>query len=232
MAKVLLKFNAAVIKEIPLDKDILTIGRKSDNDIVIDNPAVSGHHARIIFQAGAHFIEDLNSTNGTFIRERKIIKANLTHQDEVGIAKHSLVYINEEQAAKTAAPLPAVSSDATVFIGATPKVASAPAPSSGPKKDKIGTLKVVGGADAVTHDLTGLTTYIGKAESAQIQLKGFFAPDLACCVARQPEGYYIKIIKEKSVKVNGQTFEEQLLLKDGDLVEVKDLKLVFYMKES
>jgi len=63
--KFLLKFHAAVIKEIPIDKTSLTIGRKPDNDVIIDNMAVSSHHARIIMQGRTYMIEDLQSTNGT-----------------------------------------------------------------------------------------------------------------------------------------------------------------------
>jgi pSer/pThr/pTyr-binding forkhead associated (FHA) protein len=109
LAKLLLKFNAAVIKEIPMTKGEMTIGRKPDNDIVIDNPAVSGHHARVVQTGGSYIIEDLNSTNGTFLRDQKILKAALHHKDEVAIAKHSIVFINEEEAASAPPPVPAVS---------------------------------------------------------------------------------------------------------------------------
>ncbi len=68
MAKVLLKFKEAVLKEIPLEKEATTIGRKEENDIVIDNQAVSGHHAKIMQEGGSFFIEDLSSLNGTFVK--------------------------------------------------------------------------------------------------------------------------------------------------------------------
>lgn len=97
MPKLLLKFNAAVIKEYPLAQDEITIGRKADNDIVIDSPAVSGHHARVLRQAGRIMLEDLNSTNGTYLHGKKILQAALHHKDEVGIATHTLVLINEEE---------------------------------------------------------------------------------------------------------------------------------------
>lgn len=230
MVKLLLKFNAAVIKEIPFEKNEYTVGRKEDNDIVIDNPAVSGHHARIVKQAGEYLLEDLNSTNGTFLHERRIIKANLHHKDEVGIAKHSIVFINEEEA-KAPPPVPSapVSSDATMIISA-PKP-----PSEGEKKasEALGVLKVVSGETAASQFvLSGLTTYIGKSEQAVIQLKGLFAPDLAACVARKPDGYYLKIIKEKSVKLNGMVLLDQALLTIGDSIEVGNLKLTFYTQSE
>src|SRR5688500_4202957 len=129
MVKLLLKFNAAVIKEYPFTKNEMTIGRKPDNDIVIDNPAVSGHHARIVKQANDYLLEDLNSTNGTFFHDKKIMKAILHNQDQVAVAKHSIVFINEDEVFKApAAAGPAMSSDATIVMAAPS--------SSGPKGDK------------------------------------------------------------------------------------------------
>lgn len=230
MVKLLLKFNAAVIKEIPFEKNEYTIGRKPDNDIVIDNPAVSGHHARIVKQAGTYLLEDLNSTNGTFLREQKVLKANLHNKDEVGIAKHLLVFINDEEK-DAAPPMPAVSSDATVVI-------AAPKPSAGKKDDKkavekVGGLRVVmGETTASQFSLTGLTTYIGKSDQAAIRIKGLFAPDLAACVARKPDGYYLKVIKEKAVKLNGGVLDDQAVLKEGDLIEVGNLKLMYFLQDA
>ncbi|MEK7287005.1 MAG: FHA domain-containing protein, partial [Elusimicrobiota bacterium] len=98
MPKLLLKFNAAVIKEIPITKDVLTVGRKEDNDIVIDNPAVSGHHCKIYLQGDTFFIDDLNSTNGTFVNDKKIIRSKIQNNDIIGIVKHALVLLDERAA--------------------------------------------------------------------------------------------------------------------------------------
>ncbi len=72
MAKVLLKYKEAAVKEIPLDKEETTIGRKPDNDIVIDNQAVSGHHASIKVEGDNLVLEDL----GVDMDERRNVKAN------------------------------------------------------------------------------------------------------------------------------------------------------------
>ncbi|MFH1620045.1 MAG: FHA domain-containing protein, partial [bacterium] len=81
MPKLLLKFETAVLKEItiPADKTSFSVGRKSDNDIAIDHPAVSGHHCKIYLSGGTFFVEDLGSTNGTFVNGKKILKAGLHH---------------------------------------------------------------------------------------------------------------------------------------------------------
>ena len=64
MPKLMLKFEAAFIREIKLDKPSFTIGRKPDNDIALDNAAVSGHHCKMYESGGTWYVEDLNSTNG------------------------------------------------------------------------------------------------------------------------------------------------------------------------
>ncbi len=103
MPKLLLKFNAAVIKEIPFDKGSIAVGRKPDNDVVIDNPAISGHHCRISVQGDTYFVEDLESTNGTYVNEKRIKKAGVHNNDVIGVAKHALVFI-EDAPAPAAAP--------------------------------------------------------------------------------------------------------------------------------
>src|SRR5712692_4506881 len=95
MPKIFLKFNERVLKEIPLDKPRFTIGRKPDNDLVIDNPVVSGHHALIVSEEGAFFIEDLGSTNGTFVNDAKIQKEKLKNSDCIVVGKHVLIDLAE-----------------------------------------------------------------------------------------------------------------------------------------
>ena len=67
MAKLILSMDGLVLKDIPLTKERTTIGRKPHNDIQIDNLAISGEHAVIVTILNDSFLEDLNSTNGTFI---------------------------------------------------------------------------------------------------------------------------------------------------------------------
>lgn len=236
MVKLQLKFNMAVIKEFPFDKDEMTVGRKPDNDVVIDNPAVSGRHARIVKQGDGFFIEDLNSTNGTFLRGAKVLKAALRNKDEVAVAKHSIVFLNDEEKSAPVAPAQAVSSEATVVMAAPARPKLTPElPSGGaaPSAETVGALRVVAGeSNAPVFSLVGLTTYIGKSDQAQVRLKGFFAPDMAACVARKPEGYFLKVLKEKSVKVNGQVVGDQTHLSVGDKLEVAGLTLMFFHQDA
>lgn len=95
MAKLTLSFNDQVIAEYELDKEQMTIGRKADNDIQIDNLAVSSHHARILTILNDSFIEDQNSTNGTYVNGSLIRKHALQDGDTIMIGKHLLTYSNE-----------------------------------------------------------------------------------------------------------------------------------------
>ena len=91
MLKISLKFHDRVLREIEIDQDEITIGRNEDNDIRIDNMAVSGNHARITRDQDDYYIEDLNSTNGTFVNEEKIRKRILYEDDEITIGKHTII---------------------------------------------------------------------------------------------------------------------------------------------
>ena len=91
MLKISLKFHDRVLKEIENDQDKITIGRNEDNDIQINNMAVSGNHARITRDQDDYYIEDLNSTNGTFVNGEKIRKRILNEDDEITIGKHTII---------------------------------------------------------------------------------------------------------------------------------------------
>ena len=91
MVRIVLKFNDTVLKEIESDHDEITIGRDADNDIQIENVAVSRKHARIRKAPNYYYIEDLNSTNGTFVNEKHVAKKVLYEDDEITIGKHTLL---------------------------------------------------------------------------------------------------------------------------------------------
>ena len=90
MLTILLKFNDKILKTIESDKNEIVIGRNAENDIVIENLAVSKQHARVFKQDGAYYIEDLNSTNGTYLNKIRITKKDLKNSDIIIVGKHSL----------------------------------------------------------------------------------------------------------------------------------------------
>jgi len=91
MIRIGLKFKNNVLKEFESDQDQITIGRNADNDIRIDSMAVSGYHANLVNDEGHYYIEDLLSTNGTFVNEKRINKHVLKENDEISIGKHILL---------------------------------------------------------------------------------------------------------------------------------------------
>ncbi len=238
MPKLLLKFHAAVIKEIPIEKTPLTIGRKSDNDVIIDNMAVSGRHARVILQGNTYVIEDLQSTNGTMLNDKRIINAGLKHEDQIVIGQHTIVFVHPEAAEpEPAAPHKEkiVDSEATVVLtpgaarpGAAPETAAVPQAA-----ESNGMLRVIDGkSDQPEYRLTSLLTYIGKSSTAAIRIKGLFAPDIAALISKRPAGYIITAVKEGYPKLNGKAVSGQMELKEGDIIEAGGTRFLFQFAKN
>lgn len=233
MPKILLKFNAAVIKEIPLDKPTLTVGRKPDNDIVIDNPAISSHHCKIVLKGDTYYVEDLESTNGTFVNEKRIVKSGLHDQDVVGVAKHALVFIDDR-----AKPEDGGGADKTMVLAPEKQEALAKAANeanASGKAEPVGILRVLKGvADKPEYELKGMSTYIGKSDRVQIPILdgGFFsrAPEVAASIHKKSEGFVLKAVKEGYPVVNGTKIADSVLLKDGDIIELGGTTLQFALK--
>ncbi len=96
MGKLVVSLDGVVIKEVQITKDKTTLGRRPYNDMVIDNLAVSGEHAVLQMVGNDVFIEDLNSTNGTYINGKAIKKQLLAHNDTVEIGKYKIKYLTDE----------------------------------------------------------------------------------------------------------------------------------------
>lgn len=95
MAKLILSMDGLVLKDIPLTKERMSIGRKSHNDIQIDNLAISGEHAVIVTILNDSFLEDLGSTNGTLVNGAPIKRHFLQNGDTIELGKYKLKYVNE-----------------------------------------------------------------------------------------------------------------------------------------
>ena len=102
MMKLELMFKDKVLKKIETEKSEITIGRSPNTDIQIDNLAVSKQHARLIKQKGQYVVEDLNSTNGTLLNNKKISRAILKHNDIILVGKHTLVINLDKKTDKSA----------------------------------------------------------------------------------------------------------------------------------
>jgi len=236
MARVILVFNKKVIKEYPFAKDSMTIGRDEVNDIVIDNLAVSGHHARIDKTGDTYILTDLQSTNGTFVNDKKITSHKLLHKDKVIIGKHLLFFAmsKQEQAKAKDGEL-----DKTMILDTArqkellEKQAEKKAMAVSAQKGKLGIITFIDGSGEGEIQLTKKLTKIGKAETSEIRLGGLFMPPTAATISRRPNGYAISSTGGRTkVKVNDQVIKESHYLKDFDTIEIGSYKFQFYSQDS
>ncbi len=103
MAKLLLKYEGVTLSSYKLEGDDISIGRLAGNDIQLDDPAISGHHARVVIEASAYLesikefsLEDLGSTNGTRVNDEKVTRVLLKHGDIVQVGKHMFLFDSEQ----------------------------------------------------------------------------------------------------------------------------------------
>lgn len=117
MPKIVISLDGAVLKEVPLTKDRTSFGRRPYNDVVIDHLAVSGEHAVVQMAGSQASIEDLNSTNGTYVNGKSVKKQPLNHEDVVEIGKYRILYLDEARPA-AAGSASAISALLRVMSGA------------------------------------------------------------------------------------------------------------------
>lgn len=120
MAKLILSLEGSMIREVPLDKERIMIGRKPSNEIQIENLAVSGEHACIVTILNDSFLEDMGSTNGTLVNGNPIKKHILQNNDVIEIGKYKLKYVAETPAGHAGEDF-----EKTMILRAPPKAAAA-----------------------------------------------------------------------------------------------------------
>ena len=233
MAKLVLSLNGAVQGEFELDQERFTIGRKPENEIQIDNLAVSGKHSMIITILDDSFLEDLGSTNGTYVNGKLVKKHALKDGDVIAIGKHELKYVNEnasdddeDEFEKTMIIKPGSASAAVAAAkaaedagaGATPTPQSgAAAPASGGMP--LGRLTVLNGPIAGKElELTKALITLGKP-GTQVAV-----------ISRRPQGYFLTHIESSGgfPVVNGAEIGAKAYqLKDSDTIELAGIKMEF-----
>ena len=235
MARVILVFNKQVVKDYPFTKENMTIGRADENDIVIDNLAVSGYHARIDKAGDTYILTDLQSTNGTFVNDKKIVSYRLRHKDKVSIGKHLLFFAlsKSEQSKAGEGEL-----DETMVLDTArqKELLAKQAEKKGidvtGAKQKLGVVSFIDGSDQGEIHLSKKLTKIGKAETAEIRLGGLFMATTAATISRRPNGYAITATGGTKVKVNNQVIGESQILNDFDTIEIGSYKFQFYTQGS
>ncbi len=241
MSRLVLKFDDAVLKEIPVGSRPVSIGRAPDNDIAIDNLAVSNYHARVYPEAGRLVIEDLNSLNGTFVNEQRVERAAVCDGDSILIGKHHIMVDEAHDAAlpvdagrKAAAP----KVEETVVLDTKERremlqqaVAVGERSPFAPARARVATLAVLGGrTDQKEYLLASKLVVIGKSEMATVRLRGWFAPQVAAQINKREDGYYLGRA-DRVPKVNGQPITGPTRLSDGDLIEVAGVRLSFLYRD-
>lgn len=236
MAKLVLSLNGVVQGEYQLDKERLSIGRKADNDIPIDNLAVSGKHALVITILDDSFLEDLGSTNGSYVNGKLIKKHALKDGDVIAIGKHELKYVNElataddDEFEKTMIIKPGSASAAVAAAQAAEMAVASVVPTAAAGSPRLpagggmplGRLTVLNGPIAGKElELTKALITLGKP-GTQVAV-----------ISRRPQGYFLTHIEsdgdgKRYPKVNGEPIGPKAYqLKDGDLIELAGIKMEF-----
>lgn len=235
MARLILMFNKQVVKEFPLDKEGVTIGRNEDNTIMVDNLAVSGYHARIDLAGKDHILTDLQSTNGTFVNDKKVVSHKLSHGDNIIVGKHVMLFVATGREAEAKTDQQKVDMDKTMMLD-TAKQKELLAKQQGALQaakaaEKIGVVSFIEGADLGEIELKKKLTKIGKAETSEIRLSGLFMPATAATISRRPSGYVLTTMGAK-IKVNGQAIADNVALNEFDTIEIGKIKFQFYYKKG
>lgn len=241
MAKLSLKFEKALLKAVPVGSRPIGIGRAPDNDLAVDNLAVSNYHAKVYYEAGRLVVEDLNSLNGTFVNDLRIERAMLHDGDSIWVGKH---HIDVDETADAPVPWDAGRKPAAPIIDETmvldtkerrdmlqQAVAVGERSQFAPERLKMPTLVVLRGwTNNREYILTNRLTVIGKSHEATVRLMGWFKPDVAAQISQRDDGYYLGA-GEKVPVVNGVPIHGLVRLSDGDMIEVCGVRMTFLIRD-
>ncbi len=212
MPKMIVSIDGVVIKEVQITKDKTTLGRRPYNDIVIDNLAVSGEHAMLQMVAGQVYLEDLNSTNGTYINGKAAKKQLLQGGDIIEVGKYKIKFVDDVERGGLERPTTATSATA-------PSTTSTPASSfAAVSSDLEASIKVLSGPAAGREvPLVKVVTTIGKPGVA------------VAAITRRHRGFVVHHVEGAgNPALNGAPIgSDPVNLKNGDLIELAGTKMQF-----
>ncbi|HWR82491.1 MAG TPA: FHA domain-containing protein [Candidatus Deferrimicrobium sp.] len=219
MPEIIVKFEDKVIERIVTEKKRLSIGRTNDNDIVLENRAVSRKHATIEFNNNAAVVMDNESLNGTFVNNRRVTEEVLRDEDIITIGKYSLVYHSQS----TQGQEQAANFDGTMVLRTRRQKQLL-------ENDKIEREMVAkyGGsillgeqnADFSEYRIDRDVTTIGKAKFVHVRAKGFWLAGIQAKIVLENDQYTLVNLGKKSrTTVNGEEVD-RCLLKNGDIITV------------
>jgi pSer/pThr/pTyr-binding forkhead associated (FHA) protein len=237
MARLVLSLDGQVMAEYNMNKERYTIGRLPDNDIRIDNAAVSGHHSLIINILNDSFLEDLNSTNGTYVNGKLIKKHALQHGDVVTVGHHQLRFVEDDEAQDefektmviqpSARPVEKVRNAAEVADKVSPSL-SATAKNRALTADGAAALK-----KAKLQVLSG--AFAGRELELSKALTTLGRPGIqVAAITRRAEGYFIVHVdsgkNDDFPLVNGSPIGAQATrLNDNDVIQLAGVKMGFFV---
>ena len=227
MAKLIVTDGSGATKEVPLNKERVTIGRAPDNDIPFTgDKAVSGHHAVVITILQDSFLEDLDSTNGTQVNGKQVAKHPLSNGDVVTIGRNTLKYQGETQGEEDDFEKTMIIRPGQMGAAFDKDVhkAAGPAPAAPPPTPMVGKLKVSTGPNAGKElVLTKALTTLGRPG------------DQVAAITRRADGYYIVHVGgqgggTKRPVVNGKEIDIQAVkLASNDVIELAGTKMNFLL---
>ena len=237
MGKLILTLDSQELAQYELEKERYTIGRLADNDIHIDNMAVSGHHALIINILKDSFLEDLNSTNGTYVNGKLIKKHALQEGDVITIGRHALKYMSGKPAAAAG---DADDFEKTMIIRpGTKSQTGVPSMDSVNKAiSDAGGAPIADGAKAAALPRAKLQVLSGSFAGKELELNKALTtlgrPGVqVAAVTRRADGFFVVHVESGQGQgfptVNGGDIGAQALkLKDNDVIELAGVKMGFY----
>jgi pSer/pThr/pTyr-binding forkhead associated (FHA) protein len=258
MPTLLLQLKNKILGEYPLKVGAsLTIGRRDTNDVVIEDPAVSGHHAKIDALEDRFVLIDLQSKNGSFVNEQLVNSHWLKHEDVITIGGHYLIFnfhekeriskddsddFDKTQAMNTTQHRKMmIKSNPTKSINVVRfwdksqnrgKVKDVEPPASeprieSPKEEPVGVLDYLAGGIGQVK-LTRKITTIGKDPTSDIEVKGLLMGSTAATISKTAEGFCFNYIGGMPrPKVNDQPVKKSIILNDQDIIEVGSAQMQF-----
>jgi pSer/pThr/pTyr-binding forkhead associated (FHA) protein len=237
MPTLTLKFKENIIDEYRLEKGkALTIGRLEDNDVVIENLAVSGHHAKIDPVGDGFLLTDLHSKNGSFVNDQLVQSHWLKDGDKIVIGKHTLAFGYAEGEEKPDAVVSGMDQTMVMDTDEYREMLDQAVKSPGAGATKVlqegpmGVLSYLSGGEG-NVELSKKLTKIGKKSDADIIVSGLMVGGTAATISKRPKGYSLSYVEGISKpKVNGKSVKESVILKEFDTIEIGSVKLQFIFK--
>jgi pSer/pThr/pTyr-binding forkhead associated (FHA) protein len=221
-------FNGVLKEQVALEKEVTTIGRNEDNDIQIDNPGVSAHHARIVREGERYFIEDTNSTNGTHVNSEPVSRQQLQYGDMISILKHTLKFSPLALQAESGTP---VSHDTSAVDGAgTVDIDVSHLDRLVEQQNPVNAAYLLISSNngrQRKRPLNQPTFTIGKDPFSDLVVRGWFVPRSVACIDRRIDGYYLVPGKRGQVQLNGRRVCNAVKLKDGDNLSTRRIAIKF-----